>query len=403
MSSSGTDYFYLELNRDPNVTQGGMSVPDRSVGDVRFTLHEQGGDTIELLEISLWDGDNWVPQGINGGAFVGEVNDEGPVDLPTGWNSPAEKKATDNFIPEEQFLETYFNLTELIDLEPDCPPAFGTLNFRTTTGETGNDTGNNLKDFISPIPLDAPSTCGSLSIFKEDADGEPLGGAIFEIDPNPLPDGVAGSNLATLKIYDDSDDNTDVEVTPEVAVNTNYDDPTDAAGEITLTEIEPGTYTVRELAAPEGYLMVDDEKTLVVPSEGTAEERFGSVTFVNTKGSVLFHKTYGGSNADLPEGATFRVTRETDGVPGFTLADEHFTVQDNGTAGDVNGDGRTFDVTDEDSDYGDIKVSDLPPGDDPIVRWPPPKAGRATTCSSCSRSRTTRTAPTWCPTPVDSR
>ena len=60
-----------------------------------------------------------------------------------------------------------------MDLEPDCPPAFGTLNFRTTTGETGNDTGNNLKDFISPIPLDAPSTCGSLSIFKEDADGEP--------------------------------------------------------------------------------------------------------------------------------------------------------------------------------------------------------------------------------------
>ena len=56
MSSSGTDYFYLELNRDPNVTQGGMSVPDRSVGDVRFTLHEQGGDTIELLEISLWTG-----------------------------------------------------------------------------------------------------------------------------------------------------------------------------------------------------------------------------------------------------------------------------------------------------------------------------------------------------------
>ena len=268
-------------------------MPNRSEGDIRFTMHELGNGELVLLAVDEWDGDMWVSQPVAAAGFEGQVNAEN-ID-PVGFESPAiAKNGPDaGTIPADQFFETAFDLTDLIDLEASCPPAFGTLNFRTATGESAEETGDNLKDYIEPIPLDAPTTCGSLSIFKDDQDGEPLGGAIFEIDPNPLPDGVEGSDLDTLIIYDDSDDNTDVEVTPDVAVDTNYDDPTDAAGEISLDLVEPDTYTVRELAAPEGYLIDDAERADVVPSEGTEEERFGSVTFTNTRetGSLTITKT----------------------------------------------------------------------------------------------------------------
>jgi uncharacterized repeat protein (TIGR01451 family) len=284
LSPSGTDYYYLELNKLGNTTTGEpgtadyYSVPNRSEGDIRFTLHELGNGELVLLGIDEWDGDKWVAQPLDTSGFDGAVNAEN-ID-PVGFDSPAiAKNGPDKgTIPADQFFETYFNLTDLIGLEPSCPPAFGTLNFRTATGESAEVTGDNLKDYLEPIPLDAPNTCGSLSIFKEDQDGEALGGAIFEISPNPLPDGVEGSDLDTLIIYDDSDDNTDVEVTPDVAVDTNYDDPTAAAGEISLALVEPGAYTVTELAAPDGYLIDDASGSVDVPSEGT-----DSVTFTNTR------------------------------------------------------------------------------------------------------------------------
>ena len=284
LSPSGTDYYYLELNKLGNTTTGEpgtadyYSVPNRSEGDIRFTMHELGNGELVLLAVDEWDGEKWVSQPVAAAGFEGQVNAEN-ID-PAGFESPAIAKngPDEGTIPADQFFETAFDLTDLIDLEPSCPPAFGTLNFRTATGESAEETGDNLKDYIEPIPLDAPNTCGSLSIFKEDQDGEPLGGAIFEIDPNPLPDGTEGSDLDTLIIYDDSDDNTDVEVTPDVAVDTNYDDPTDAAGEISLDLVEPGTYTVTELAAPDGYLIDDAEGTLEIPSEGS-----DSVLFTNTR------------------------------------------------------------------------------------------------------------------------
>ena len=41
-------------------------------------------------------------------------------------------------------VEVSFDLTVLIGLEPGCPPAFGTLNFRDATGDSGEDTRSRL-------------------------------------------------------------------------------------------------------------------------------------------------------------------------------------------------------------------------------------------------------------------
>ena len=172
LSPSGTDYYYLELNKLPNTTTGAAgtadyySVPNRSVDDVRFTLHELGNGDLVLLGIDKWDGTKWVSQTIEPGNFVGEVNDAN-ID-PAGFDSPAIAKngPDEGTIPKDQFFETYFDLSDLIDLSAGCPPALGTLNFRTATGESAEETGDNLKDYIEPIPLDAPSTCGEIVIHK---------------------------------------------------------------------------------------------------------------------------------------------------------------------------------------------------------------------------------------------
>ena len=123
-------------------------MPNRSEGDIRFTLHELGNGELVLLGIDKWDGDKWVSQPLDTAGFDGAVNAEN-ID-PVGFDSPAiatngPDKGT---IPADQFFETYFNLTDLIGLEPSCPPAFGTLNFRTATGESAEVTGDNLKDYL---------------------------------------------------------------------------------------------------------------------------------------------------------------------------------------------------------------------------------------------------------------
>ena len=188
LSPSGTDYYYLELNKLGNTTTGDpgtddyYSVPNRSAGDVRFTLHELGNGELVLLAIDEWDGEKWVSQTFDPADFAGMVNDVN-ID-PVGFDSPAIAKngPDEGTIPADQFFETYFDLTELIGVEAGCPPAFGTLNFRTATGESAEETGDNLKDYIEPIPLGAPSTCGEIVITKVWTGGEPPASLTVHLD-----------------------------------------------------------------------------------------------------------------------------------------------------------------------------------------------------------------------------
>jgi uncharacterized repeat protein (TIGR01451 family) len=217
-ATSGTDSYYLELNKLPN-TDTVHYVPTRSNDDLRFRLDEQGNGVIALAEVKEWENGAWT-------------DPSQTVDL-SGFDYAVSA--------DESFLEFSFNLTTLLSLQAQCPPLFGSLAFRNVTGATHE----NLKDFIKPIPLSAGSACGQLKILKHDGAGALLGGATFRITPDPRP---IANPAAYLDVLD----------------NSSYDtDPAD--GKITVDPVTPGEYTVTEHAAPSGYLVDTSSPSVHVP------------------------------------------------------------------------------------------------------------------------------------------
>ena len=84
---------------------------------------------------------------------------------------------------------------------------------------------------------------------------------------------------------------------------------TDASGEIDLTQLDPGSYTVEELAAPDGYLIDDAARTIKI--EGGENAVF---VFTDTKKpSFRLVKLDSFSGERLP-GATFRIAKIEDGT-----------------------------------------------------------------------------------------
>jgi uncharacterized repeat protein (TIGR01451 family) len=218
-ATSGTDSYYLELNKlQPTDTT--TYAPNRSDGDLRFRLDDKGNGVIALSAESVWTSSAWVVTSLSSN--------------PAGFDYAVSA--------DESFLEFSFNLTTLLNLQPACPPLFGSLGFRNVTGATGE----NLKDFIKPVKLSAGSTCGQLKIVKHDSSGALLGGATFRVTPDPRP---IPSPAAYLDVLD----------------NGTYDtDPTD--GQITVDPVTPGDYTVTEQSAPTGYSMDASSPSVHVPS-----------------------------------------------------------------------------------------------------------------------------------------
>ena len=53
INPQGTDFYYIELNKNPDSDPG---IPDRSPGDSRFTIHDQGNNTFTLDAVDTWTG-----------------------------------------------------------------------------------------------------------------------------------------------------------------------------------------------------------------------------------------------------------------------------------------------------------------------------------------------------------
>lgn len=334
VQGNATANYYFELNQaepqdgtDPN--------PVRTVGDVRINLNDDGNQNF-TASVETWDGDSWAAAtGV--GDYEIASNLEAISDLASWWlpslNAPG------GTIDREGFIEASFDLTSF-GVVLGCPSqGFKALNGRSTTGESEK----NLVDYFAAQPISIPSTCASIFLYKFQADGTtPLGGATFKIEPNPLPEGTAGKPTDNfLTIFDDSGDNTDKEGT------TNYDDPDGTAGVITLAAVVPGTYTVTEIAAPDGWIGSTAVVTVTPEQFGTSPDSTGDgknvASFTNALGSVKFFKSYaGGGNAT---GATFLLER--DGSDEDAAYDDgSVTVTDNGT-------------NDANSTMGVIKVNNL--------------------------------------------
>ena len=82
-------------------------------------------------------------------------------------------------LPALHFGEFSFNLTDL--LGGDCR-AFASIFAKS---RASNQIASKLKEVIRPAGIEL-STCGQITILKEDSNGEPLGGATFSVDPNPF-------------------------------------------------------------------------------------------------------------------------------------------------------------------------------------------------------------------------
>jgi LPXTG-motif cell wall-anchored protein len=229
-NGSGTQRYYLEFNQ----AEHDSIMPTRTAGDLRVILAVNGNGLEECQGAQLWTGTQWGAVKACGNDIVFSVN-AAPID--DFFGSPY---LTDGKIPTNQFFEVGIDLTALG--ATSCPVAgFRTFDMRT---QEGNENGQNgqLKDVIRG-PISIPSDCGTLKIVKNDAaTGLPVtvAGTKFSVTPDP----TAGSALTGAKTVVDN--------------NTSSADLTDtdpATGKITIANVDPDTYTVRELVAPSGYFL----------------------------------------------------------------------------------------------------------------------------------------------------
>src|SRR5262249_61135598 len=84
------------------------------------------------------------------------------------------------------------------------------------------------------------SLCGTLKILKNDDLGNPLGGATFQITPDPTQQG-GHSCGATPNCFQVTDNDSNIDTNP-------------ASGVIEIPNLKPGTYQVCESAAPPGFI-----------------------------------------------------------------------------------------------------------------------------------------------------
>lgn len=83
---------------------------------------------------------------------------------------------------------------------------------------------------------------------------------------------------------------------------------TDANGEIDLSKLDPGTYTVKETKAPEGYL-IDDGARIIKLNAGEDAQ----FVFTDTPKPSLTVVKYDPNTGDYLAGATFRIAKVEDG------------------------------------------------------------------------------------------
>jgi Domain of unknown function DUF11 len=271
--ATGTSTIDFEFNQSDQVSSNGTTKV-RTDGDLLVSFDFQanpgsgGGYTVTLI-LRTWDsdaGDNPDPTSSppNTGAWVnpvdlvasglaeGSVNFFGTSQDPIAIDDCVTAAAGDT-LDNGEFGEAVLNLTDI--LGGDCE-AFGSLFAKSRS--SGSSFGSDLKDLIAPIPVNL-TTCATIVILKEDQFGNPVGGATFNIAPDPFDPAHTGD----LDVLDD---------TGAGGYAGADEDPT--PGRIELNGVEPfsagGGYTVCEIAPPPGdYVMDPNCIQLVVGANAT--------------------------------------------------------------------------------------------------------------------------------------
>jgi uncharacterized repeat protein (TIGR01451 family) len=216
----GDTHVNFEFNKSTTVTpyaEGPCGIT-RTVGDLLFTYDFDGTSTpVSTVRVWKWDGADWAELVLPVNAAAA-TNNGGEV------TDPLNGGAT---IPARSFGELTVDLLQIPGFTPTCP-GFATVNIRSRSA--GSSWISALQDKMPTAAVDL-STCGSVKLKKVDDLGQPLAGARFGI--------YSGTKL--------------------VAECT-----TDAAGLCSIPSIAPGTYTVKEIAAPAGYTPDPEVRTITV-------------------------------------------------------------------------------------------------------------------------------------------
>jgi LPXTG-motif cell wall-anchored protein len=226
---------------------------------VTCSVVNSGNSTLEFVHAFVWKavGDFAVHEQEFPGFKCEERYDSG-----FGWcEIPRTSGTFDTRITDDGFTaEAQVNLTDLFGGE-GCSAIFHSVNLR---GESSAENWtNSLQDYL-PLPgAIVPSTCASIVINKFRAGTTTrLAGAHFDVYEGPDTSG-------TLLFDDVYDGKVGVDADSEV-------------GQITLIDLEPGTYTVEETAAPGSDTPdPDDDYFLADPSTITLTVAKSSVATFN--------------------------------------------------------------------------------------------------------------------------
>ncbi|PFG40441.1 hypothetical protein ATJ97_2970 [Georgenia soli] len=293
-TGSGSIGYSLELNQRSNVTNGGgVSVPNRTAGDLRVGFTQSGNGPLSLVEVARWSGTgtagSWSTVGFSNADILGFSN---VANLAATGPFPAMATST--------FVEAAFNLSQL-DQATTCTRAgFVQANLRSRQSQSMT---SQLKDY-AVVPVSIPPRCADLTIRKQDEAGELLTGAEFTVSPSPY------GGTSDLVVVDGG---------------ANDSDGT-ADGVISLRTSVFGQYSVTETKAPKGYLLAKPRSQ----SWTAAAYQQKTLTFVDPLGTARWTKI---DETGAPvAGATFTLapTGRDDDALDLLGADYRLVVTDNG-------------------------------------------------------------------------
>jgi hypothetical protein len=266
-TAGGTQQYDVEYNQgEAAANSNGATVVVRQPGDLLFRFSSTGNApltftdamTYTLKSDSAYDAKTcfditssdpagaWCTLAIPPGSFKADASDDG------------------------LFQEGSIEISAFFQ-EGTCSGVFGTTQIRSVTG--GSFATSALKDYVFPLDVTTPSTCGSLVISKTDSDtGAPAVGAVFSISPDPRP-----GETGTLCVYDGPDAS---KPTEPAGCDSYYGDGT-ADGVVTIAQAEPGDYTVTEVVPPPGYMLNGDSTDSWTGHVGESEQQ--PVSFANRK------------------------------------------------------------------------------------------------------------------------
>lgn len=265
----GTTNMDFELNQrrctpgstpaDTDCSPNGIT-PIRSVGDKLITYDLSKGGTVPDLSLRSWTGTQWSA------AVDLDANADARGSINTSAIAAADADGLGAHSPRT-FGEAHIKMSALFAGITGCT-GFGSAYLKSRASDSFTSA---LKDFVPPEAVNITS-CGQVTVHKQDDAGAAISGVEFELYVNNVP--LTAPRGTTAE---------------DPLTNPRLFCTTDASGDCTINNVPFGDYWVHEVAAPTGYTAAPDQALNVAASGNTPS---GTLTFTNTRNpaSVRLHK-----------------------------------------------------------------------------------------------------------------